>query len=184
MSTLPLSRQQIDAAGDLDFDARRRPAEPVTITAHVLIDGFHYEVCFSGQVDQLPALSKRLRELGAEPVSAAPGIPAHDQATNGSSKPKAERVQGDRRILQAEIRRRRRSDLTISPPARTEQPPYHEEEQPMSKLDELKAWVDSHTDPLPDLADVAAEADRILSENDLITELLEQVEAHDAGDEE
>jgi len=54
----------------------------------------------------------------------------------------------------------------------------------MSKLDELKAWVDSHTDPLPDLADVAAEADRILSENDLITELLEQVEAHDAGDEE
>ncbi len=33
----------------------------------------------------------------------------------------------------------------------------------MSKLDELKAWVDSHTDPLPSPAEVAREADAIIA---------------------
>lgn len=88
MSSIPLSRGQVENAGELDFDARRRPAEPATITAHVQFSGIHFEVCFSGQVDQLPALAKRLVALGAEPVSAAPTTPA--PIPNG--KAKAERV--------------------------------------------------------------------------------------------
>lgn len=91
MSYASLTKNGVDRAAPLDFP-ERKPAEPVTITAHVTFSGIHFEVCFTGQVDQLPAMAKRLVALGAEPVSAAAGIPAPSQATNGSSKPKAERV--------------------------------------------------------------------------------------------
>ncbi len=82
------SRAAVDAAGDLDFDARRKSAEPATITAHVTFSGIHFEVCFNGLVDQLPALARRLVALGAESVSAPAGIPNPVQAANGSSKAK------------------------------------------------------------------------------------------------
>lgn len=73
-----ITRNGVDRAAPLDFP-ERRPAEPVTITAHVTFSGIHFEVCFSGQVDQLPALAKRLVALGAEPAAQSAPSPA----TNG-----------------------------------------------------------------------------------------------------
>lgn len=57
----------------------------LTITIHAILDNFPIDLQFTGTVEQLPAITKRLRALGAsEPVS-APASPA--------PKPKAPRVQ-------------------------------------------------------------------------------------------
>jgi hypothetical protein len=43
--------------------------QDLTITITARFDGFDTEVCFSGQLDQLPAITKRIRELGGEPTA-------------------------------------------------------------------------------------------------------------------
>jgi hypothetical protein len=79
------TRQQIDAAGEIDWQSKRKPDLTITVRCHV--DGFDTEVCFTGSIDQLLATTKRLRELGAEPASATVQAPAPVE------KRKAERVE-------------------------------------------------------------------------------------------
>ncbi len=80
MSSIPLTRQQLDAAGEIDFDARRKPAQDITLTVHAMLDGFPVELCFQGDIERLHAVVARLRTLGAEPVSAPPQAPVHATA--------------------------------------------------------------------------------------------------------
>lgn len=69
MTTTMPTRQQIDRAGDLDW-APRPKADPLTITVHAVVAGFATELCFTGSIDQLPALAARLIALGATPTAA------------------------------------------------------------------------------------------------------------------
>jgi hypothetical protein len=71
VTTLP-TRQQIDRAEPLDFPTQRPVKNDLTITVKATIDGFPTEVCFTGSIDQLLSVTKRLRELGAAPTVAAP----------------------------------------------------------------------------------------------------------------
>lgn len=80
-TTLP-NRAQIDAAEPLTFPNRK---PEILIAVKAQLDGFPVELSFTGAVDQLPAIVKRLRELGAEPV----GAPVHT-APIGNGKPKAQ----------------------------------------------------------------------------------------------
>jgi hypothetical protein len=65
-----------------------RPARAdLTLTIKARLDGFDTEICFSGSVDQLLNVTKRLRELGAEPASTT--VQAQPQAR----KPTQKRVQ-------------------------------------------------------------------------------------------
>lgn len=88
MATVLPSRQQIEQAGDLDFE-QQRSARTARQELHMVVkaqlNGFPIELAFAGGIDQLPAITKRLRELGAE----APSIP---RAGNWQ-KPKAELTQ-------------------------------------------------------------------------------------------
>lgn len=68
MTTQLPTRAQIDRAEPLDFP--QRPKADLTITVKATIDGFPTEVCFTGSIDQLLGVTKRLRELGAEPTVA------------------------------------------------------------------------------------------------------------------
>ena len=86
MSTNLPSRAQIEQAGDLDFDAPRNPKpakQELRIVVRCQLNGFPIELGCSGTVEQLPAITKRLRELGAE----APPVP---RAGNWGQKPKVE----------------------------------------------------------------------------------------------
>jgi hypothetical protein len=87
MTALP-TRQQIDRAAPLEFPERSAVRQELTITVHATIDGFPTEVCFSGSIDQLLGVTKRLRELGAAPTI----VPAAPVQTTPARKP-AERVQ-------------------------------------------------------------------------------------------
>jgi hypothetical protein len=87
MTQLP-TRQQIDRTEPLDFP--QRPKADLTITVKATIDGFPTEVCFTGSIDQLLSVTKRLRELGATPTIAPA---ATHTAPLGNSKAKAERVE-------------------------------------------------------------------------------------------
>jgi hypothetical protein len=60
------------------------PKPEITITITARFDGFATELCFSGQLDQLPAVTRRIRELGGEPIA---------PHTAPLAKAKAERVQ-------------------------------------------------------------------------------------------
>jgi hypothetical protein len=83
-TTLP-SRADVERAEPLDMNASRKPArQDLTITIKARVDGFDTEVCYTGSIEQLLAVTKRLRELGAEPVSAVQ--PAQAATTNGKSK--------------------------------------------------------------------------------------------------
>ncbi len=82
MTTLP-TRAQVDQAGDLNFD--RKPAADLLITIRATVDSFPVELSFTGQIDQLLAITKRLRALGAEPTVTTPAASV--------SKPKAQRVE-------------------------------------------------------------------------------------------
>lgn len=68
MTTTMPSRQAIEQAGDLDFTPRTKQ-EPLTITVHAVVAGFATELCFTGSIDQLPALAARLIALGATPTT-------------------------------------------------------------------------------------------------------------------
>lgn len=76
MTALP-TRQQVDRAEPLDFPTQRPVKNDLTITVTATIDGFPTEVCFTGSIDQLLSVTKRLRELGASPIVAAPAPTAH-----------------------------------------------------------------------------------------------------------
>jgi hypothetical protein len=70
MSHAPVTRNGVDAAEPLPFD---KPARAdLTITVKATIDGFPTEVCFTGSIDQLLAVTKRLRALGAQPTVTTP----------------------------------------------------------------------------------------------------------------
>jgi hypothetical protein len=89
-TTLP-TRTQVDAAGDIDFDRKRKP--DLTITIKCRIDNFDTEICYTGDIERLLQVTQRLRAMGAEPVSAPAATPA---ATNGAASPaksKAKRVE-------------------------------------------------------------------------------------------
>jgi hypothetical protein len=75
MTALP-TRTQIDRAEPLDFP-QRAARQDVTITINAVVDGFPTEVCFTGSIEQLLNITKRLRELGAAPTIA----PAEKAAT-------------------------------------------------------------------------------------------------------
>jgi hypothetical protein len=87
MTQLP-TRQQVDRAEPLEF-AERSARQELTITIHATIDGFSTEICFRGALDQLEAITRRLRDLGASPAgvhqlapaAAAPARKAAQRAT-------------------------------------------------------------------------------------------------------
>jgi len=98
MTTTMPTRQQIDRAEPLDFPDRRPAKQDLTITISCTIGGFLTEVCFSGQLDQLEAITRRLRDLGASPAgvhqvspaAAAPTRKAGEKVTplyNGDGEP-------------------------------------------------------------------------------------------------
>lgn len=72
MTTNIPTRAAIAAAEPLDFPDRRPARQELTITVHCRVNGFDTELCFSGQVEQLDAITKRLASLGAEPAATAP----------------------------------------------------------------------------------------------------------------
>lgn len=88
MTALP-TRAQIDRAEPLDFPERKPTRQDLTITVKALVDGFPTEVCFTGSIDQLLDVTKRLRALGASPLL----TPATQSAPLGNGKSKAERVE-------------------------------------------------------------------------------------------
>jgi len=87
MSTPALTRAQVDRAGVLNFDQPRSARSDLTITIRATIDGFDTEVCYTGSIEQLLAVTKRLRELGAEPVS------AHKPAVTSPAVPQRAKVE-------------------------------------------------------------------------------------------
>lgn len=50
--------------------------QDLTITIKARVDGFDTEICYIGDIDRLLAVTKRLRELGAEPTATLPAAPA------------------------------------------------------------------------------------------------------------
>jgi len=80
MTTTMPSRAAIDAAGELTFPDRKPARQDLTITIKATIDGFPTEVCFTGTIDQLLAVTRRLRELGASPTI-APAAPRRQPNT-------------------------------------------------------------------------------------------------------
>lgn len=82
MSYQNITKNGVDRAAPLTFD---RPArQDLTITIKARVDGFDTEVCYTGSIDQLLAVTKRLRELGAEPALVAGG---HQLPTPAARKP-------------------------------------------------------------------------------------------------
>src|SRR3954451_7227394 len=73
-----ISKRAVDTAAPLEFPERSARQE-LTITIKANIGGFDTEICFSGQLDQLEAITRRLRDLGASPAGVhqlAPNQPA------------------------------------------------------------------------------------------------------------
>lgn len=67
MSTTLPTRQQVDDAEPLDFDQQRAKRQALGFTVKVDMNGFPIEINFTGSIDQLPAVTRRLQELGATP---------------------------------------------------------------------------------------------------------------------
>ena len=88
MQAMP-SRAAIERAEPLDMNQTRSARQDLTITIRAVVDGFDTEVCYTGSIEQLLAVTKRLRELGAEPVTASK--PA--ATSPAAAKPKAETVE-------------------------------------------------------------------------------------------
>lgn len=81
-----LTKAAVDAAAPLDFDQQRTKRRNLAITVTITMNGFPVELSFDGTVDQLPAITKRLQDLGAT----APPVPARG---GWGGKPKTDRVQ-------------------------------------------------------------------------------------------
>ncbi len=84
-----ISKAAVDAAAPLTFEDRKPVKQELTITIHARIGGFDTEVCFSGQLDQLEAITRRLRDLGASPA----GVHQVSPATQAAPRKAAERVE-------------------------------------------------------------------------------------------
>lgn len=81
----PVTRNGVDTAEPLGFD--QRPVKnDLTITIAATIDGFPTEICYTGSIDQLLNVTKRLRELGAAPTI-APAAPVQQGGTHAARKP-------------------------------------------------------------------------------------------------
>nr|ALS90792.1 DEC-1 protein, N-terminal region protein [uncultured bacterium] len=74
MTYQQITRNQVDRAAPLDF-AERTPRQELTITVKARVNGFDVDICFSGHIEQLDAMTKRLAELGIAPV-VAPSVAA------------------------------------------------------------------------------------------------------------
>ena len=91
MTTLP-TRQQVDAAGDLDFDATRSSSK-----AHISIEispaGLHVRCEYLGSLSSIPAAVKRMVDAGlVELVNTHRATPAATPIAPSGTKPKAQRV--------------------------------------------------------------------------------------------
>lgn len=78
---------------------RQQKRKDVQMTVFVQFDGFPVELTFTGTVDQLPAVAKRLRDIGAQPAHTAP-VSAQNgsgaaQLPVGVSKPRVVEFDGD-----------------------------------------------------------------------------------------
>lgn len=83
------TRQQIDIAGDLDFDAQRS-ASKAHISIELAPDGLHVTCEYLGPLSSIPAAVKRMVDAGlVELVATHRAAPA----ATPSAKPKAQRVQ-------------------------------------------------------------------------------------------
>jgi hypothetical protein len=83
-----ISKNGVETAQPLEFAARNARQE-LTITIHATIDGFPTEICFSGALDQLEAITRRLRDLGASPAGVhqlAPAAPVQSGANTPARK--------------------------------------------------------------------------------------------------
>ncbi len=90
-TTLP-TRQQIDAAGDLDFDAQRS-ASKAHITIELSPAGLHVRCEYLGTLGSIPAAVKRMVDAGLlELVATHRATPAAPSASSGA-KPKAQKVE-------------------------------------------------------------------------------------------
>ncbi len=89
MTTQLPTRQQVDRAGDLDFN--RQPAErQANISIEVAPDGLHVRAEYTGTLASIPAAIERLRAAGVlELVSGARVAPTPAEKKNT----KAQRVQ-------------------------------------------------------------------------------------------
>jgi hypothetical protein len=81
-----ISKNGVDTAPPLEFAARNARQE-LTITIHATIDGFPTEICFSGALDQLEAITRRLRDLGASPAGVHQLAPAAPVQATPARKP-------------------------------------------------------------------------------------------------
>ncbi len=89
MTTTMPSRADIDRAEPLDFPDRRPVRQELTITIHARIGGFDTEICFSGHLDQLETLTRKLVQLGASPA----GVHQVSPAAGPAARKAAERVE-------------------------------------------------------------------------------------------
>lgn len=67
MSYTPLTKNGVDTATPLDFPDRRPARQELTIAITAVVNGFTTEITFSGHLDQLDALTKKLLAMGASP---------------------------------------------------------------------------------------------------------------------
>lgn len=72
--SIPLTKQQVDAAPPLDFK-ERQPRQELTIAIRCRVEGFETEITFNGDIDQLKRVAAKLAALGIEPASSAPAAP-------------------------------------------------------------------------------------------------------------
>ena len=85
MTTNLPTRQQVDDAAPLDFDQPRAKRQELGFTIKVTMNSYPIEINFSGSIDQLPAVTKRLQALGAMP-------PPEPSRGGWGGKPKVDRV--------------------------------------------------------------------------------------------
>lgn len=91
-TTLP-TRQQIDAAGDLDFDAQRS-AGKAHISIELAPDGLHITAEYLGTLGSIPAAVKRMVDAGLlDLVATHRAAPAAPAAAAQPPKPKAQKVE-------------------------------------------------------------------------------------------
>lgn len=86
MGTPGMTRQSVERAEPVDFEQQRTKRQELGFMIKATVNGYPVEINFSGTIDQLPAVTKRLAELGATP----PPVPMRGP---WSGKPKADRVQ-------------------------------------------------------------------------------------------
>lgn len=90
-TTLP-TRQQVEQAGDLDFDAQRS-AGKAHISIELAPDGLHITAEYLGTLGSIPAAVKRMVDAGLlDLVATHRAAPAAPSASSGA-KPKAQKVE-------------------------------------------------------------------------------------------